>query len=107
MMKQMQKMQEKMEVVQAELEKKIVVGESGGGMVKVKANGKQRLLEFEIEPDLLKPEEREMLEDLLVAAANQALENAARLAQEEIGKITGGMLGEMGAGGLGDFLPKL
>ena len=92
MMKQMQKMQERMAQVQAELEAKTVVGESGGGMVKVTVNGKQRIIKIEIENELVKPEEKDMLEDLISAAVNQAIERSTAMAQEEMQKATSGIL---------------
>jgi DNA-binding YbaB/EbfC family protein len=92
MMKQVQKMQERVAQVQAELESKTVVGESGGGMVRVTANGKQQIVKIDIEHDVVKPEEKDLLEDLIVAATNQALEKAAAMAQEEMQKATSGML---------------
>jgi hypothetical protein len=92
MMKQVQKMQERMEQVQAELETKTVVAESGGGMVKVTANGKQQIVKIEIEKEVVNPDETDMLEDLVVAAANQALQKASVLAQDEMQKATGGMM---------------
>jgi hypothetical protein len=92
MMKQVQKMQEQMAKTQAELETKTVTAEVGGGMVKVTANGKQQILKIEIEKEVVNGEEKEMLEDLVLAAVNQALEKAGALAQEEMGKVTGGML---------------
>ncbi len=92
MMKQVQKMQEKMAQVQQELEQKTVTAESGGGMVKVTANGKQQLVRIQIEKEVVNPEDVEMLEDLVLAATNKALEEASRMAQEEIAKATSGML---------------
>lgn len=92
MMKQVQKMQEKVAQVQAELELKTVTAEAGGGMVKVTANGKQQIVKIEIEKEVVNPEEKEMLEDLVVAAVNQALERASAMAQEEMQKATSGML---------------
>jgi DNA-binding YbaB/EbfC family protein len=92
MMKQLQKMQEKMAQVQAELEQKTVTAEAGGGMVKVTANGKQQILKIVIEKEVVNPEEKEMLEDLVVAATNKALENAAAMASQEMQKVTGGMM---------------
>src|SRR5512135_3736473 len=92
MMKQMQKMQEKVAQVQAELENKTVTAESGGGMVKVTANGRQQVVKIEIEKEVVNPEEKDMLEDLVVAAVNQALERATAMAQEEMQKATSGML---------------
>jgi DNA-binding YbaB/EbfC family protein len=92
MMKQVQKMQERVAQVQAELEAKTVTAEVGGGMVKVTANGKQQILKIDIEKEVVNPEEKDMLEDLVVAAVNQALERAAAMAQEEMQKATNGML---------------
>ncbi|HVN48741.1 MAG TPA: YbaB/EbfC family nucleoid-associated protein [Bacteroidota bacterium] len=92
MMKQVQQMQQRMEQVQAELENKFVTAEAGGGMVKVTANGKQHLTKIEIEKEVVNPEEKEILEDLVVAAVNQALEKSTALANEEMQKVTGGMM---------------
>jgi len=92
MMKQIQKFQERMAQVQEELEAKTVVGEAGGGVVKVTANGKQRLVKIQVEKDVVNPAEIDMLEDLLLAAANKALEDAGKLAQEEMAKVTSGIL---------------
>lgn len=92
MMKQIQEMQQRIARVQTELEQKTVLAEAGGGMVKVTANGKQQILKVEIEAEVVKPEEKDILEDLVVAASNKALEKAAALAQEEMQKATQGML---------------
>jgi len=92
MMKQIQKFQEKMAQVQQELEGKTVVGEAGGGVVKVTANGKQRVLKIQIDKDVVNPNDVEMLEDLVLAATNKALDDAGKMAQDELSKITGGML---------------
>jgi hypothetical protein len=92
MMKQIQKMQEKMAQVQQELESKTVIGEAGGGMVKVTANGRQHVVKIQIEKEVIDPNDAEMLEDLIVAATNKALDEAAKMAQEEMGKVTSGML---------------
>jgi DNA-binding YbaB/EbfC family protein len=91
MMKQVQKMQAKMEEVQKELENKRVEGTSGGGMVKVIANGKQEILEIKIDPEVVNKEDVEMLEDLILAAVNQAREKSVEVQNEEMAKLTGGL----------------
>ncbi len=91
MMKQIQKMQAKMEEVQKELESKRVEGTSGGGMVKVIANGKQEILEIKIDPEVVNKEDVEMLEDLVLAAVNQAREKSVEVQNEEMSKLTGGL----------------
>lgn len=90
-MKQVQKMQAKMEEVQAELEQERVEGTAGGGMVKVIANGKQEIVEVKIEREVVDPDDVEMLEDLIVAAVNQAQQNAQEMASEKMASVTGGL----------------
>lgn len=92
LMKQVQKMQEKMGEVQAELENKSVTAEAGGGMVKVTANGRQQITKIEMEKEVVDPEDIDMLEDLIVAAVNKALEESNNMAQEEMSKVTSGMM---------------
>jgi DNA-binding YbaB/EbfC family protein len=92
MMKQIQKVQEKMAQVQQELEAMTVVGDAGGGMVKVTANGRQQILKVAIEKEVVDPADPQMLEDLIVAAVNKALEESTKLAQAEMAKVTSGML---------------
>lgn len=91
MMKQVQQMQAKMEKMQAELEEIEIEGSSGGGMVKVVMNGKQDLVSMTIDPEVVDKEEVEMLQDLIVAAINQAKEKAAEKQQEMMSSVTGGM----------------
>jgi nucleoid-associated protein EbfC len=92
MMKQVQKMQADMAKVQAELENKTVTEESGGGMVKATANGKKELVSLAIDEEIAKSGDREMLEDLVVAAVNKALQSAGKMAEDELGSVTKGML---------------
>lgn len=92
MLKQVQKMQEKMQEVQNELENKFVTEESGGGMIKVTANGKLLITKIEIEKEVINPEEADMLEDLIVAAVNKAIDSAQKMAQDEMQKATSGMM---------------
>ena len=92
MMKQIQKVQEAVARVQQELETKTVAAEAGGGMVRVTANGKQRLTAISIDKEVVNPADVEMLEDLVLAAANKALEDAGKMAQEEMSRATSGML---------------
>ncbi len=92
MMGKMKELQSKMQETQEKLGDITAEGEAGGGMVKVTANGKKSLLKVEIEPELLNKEEIDILQDLIVAAANKALENAEAKAKEEMQSITEGML---------------
>ncbi len=91
MMKQFSKMQAKMEEMQKELENQRVEGTAGGGMVKVTANGKGEILEMKIETEVVNPNDIEMLQDLIVAAVNQAKQKADELMKENLAKLTGGL----------------
>ncbi|HDL02570.1 MAG TPA: YbaB/EbfC family nucleoid-associated protein [candidate division Zixibacteria bacterium] len=91
MMKQVQKMQAQMEQIQAELEQTQVEGTAGGGMVTAIVNGKQDLLEIKIDPEVVDPEDVEMLQDLVVAAVNQARQKAQELQSERMSALTGGL----------------
>ncbi len=99
LMKKAQEMQAQMQNAQAQLANIAVEGSAGGGMVKVTANCTNQILNIEIEPEVINPEDPEMLEDLIVAAVNQALENARIRGQEEMQKILGPVLGNMNLGG--------
>ncbi len=90
-MKQAQMMQQKMVRIQKELEDREVEATSGGGMVTATVNGKQQIVALKIEPTVVDPEDPEMLEDLIVAAVNEALKKSQEIAQEEMAKVTGGM----------------
>jgi DNA-binding YbaB/EbfC family protein len=92
-MKQAQKMQEEMQQAQDNLEKITVEATSGGGMVTVTANGKFKILSISIEPEVYKEEDKEMLEDLVIAAVNQAISSAQEKANEEMQKVSGGLMG--------------
>lgn len=89
--KQAQLMQQKMARTQAELETRQVEASAGGGMVTAVVNGKQKLLALKIEKNVVDPEDVEMLQDLVVAAVNEAIKKSQDLVQEEMGKVTGGM----------------
>ena len=91
MMKQVQQMQAKMAELQAELENAEVEASSGGGMVKVVVNGKGDLKALTIEPEVVDKDDVEMLQDLIVAALNQAKEKVQELQQEQMAGLTGGL----------------
>lgn len=94
LMKQAQKLQKDMERAQQELENEIVEGSAGGGMVVVKATGKKQIKAIKIAPEIL-TEDVEMVEDLVMAAVNQALQNAEELANGKMGGMMGGMGGKI------------
>ncbi len=91
MLKQAQEMQKQIEKVQNQLSDMIIDAESGGGMVTVKVNGKQEVLELVIDPDAMK-EDKEVLEDLIISALNKGLSKAQFDSQEKMNSVTGGMM---------------
>ncbi len=91
MLKQAQEMQAKMEEMQAALEDLEVEGQAGGGLVRITLNGKGVLKRVEIDPSLLAGDEKEVLEDLIVAAHNQAKEKVEQKTKEEMASLTGGL----------------
>ena len=101
MMKQAQKLQKQMLEMQEEIAKKTVEGTAGGGMVRVIANGNQDILDLKIDPEVVDPEDLELLEDLIVAAIANAKEKAKSLIEDEMGKIIPGGMGSLGIPGLG------
>ncbi len=91
MMKRLQQMQDDMARVQKECEEAEYSASAGGGTIDVKVNGKHQVVSVNIQPDVVDPEDVEMLEDLLVAAVNEAMRKADETMEREMGKITGGM----------------
>lgn len=91
MMKQIQQMQAKMEEMQAKLEEAEVEATAGGGMVTVVMNGKHNIKSVTIDPEVVDPEDVEMLQDLVLAAVNQANEKVQEMQSEQMSSITGGM----------------
>ena len=91
MMKQAQQLQSKMLKLQEEMADKTVETTSGGGMVKVVANGRQQVLSIQIEKEVVDPDDVEMLQDLILAAINDALIKAQEMATQEMSKLTGGL----------------
>ncbi|MEF9972853.1 MAG: YbaB/EbfC family nucleoid-associated protein [Clostridia bacterium] len=89
--RQAQKLQQNMEKLQAELDERAFEATSGGGMVTVKVSGKKELLSLSIKPEAVDPEDVEMLEDMVMAAVNEALKTAADTVEREMSKMTGGM----------------
>jgi DNA-binding YbaB/EbfC family protein len=105
MLKQVQQMQAEMAKAQQELESEVVEASAGGGMVTVKVSGGLEVKEIRIDPEAIDPEDADMLQDLVLAAVNEALRSAQELAASRLGAATGGLGGPGGLGGLG--LPGL
>ena len=91
MMKQAQQIQTKIQAIQEELANKKVEAESGGGMVKVVANGKGEILTIQIEKELIKQDDKDILEDLILVAVNEGLRRSQELNASELSKVTGGL----------------
>lgn len=91
MMKQVQKMQADMAKMQEEMANRTVEATAGGEAIKVVASGKQEIISIEIKPEAVDPEDIEMLQDLIVAAVNEALSKSQEMVASEMGKITGGL----------------
>ena len=94
MIKKAQELQNQMEKAQEELNSIEIEGQAGGGMVSVKVNGHKELVSLDIDPEILK-EDKEMIEDMILAAVNQGLQNAGKAAEEKMNSITGGLIGNM------------
>ena len=93
LVRQAQKMQKEMEKVQEELKEKTVEASAGGGAITVVATGKKDIKEIIIKPEVVDPDDVEMLQDLVLAAVNEALRKADEMVSSEVGKITGGLGG--------------
>src|SRR5207249_7556766 len=91
LMREAQRLQQQMAAVQEEVAQKKVQATAGGGMVTVEANGKQEIVSIKIDPEVINKDDAQMLEDLVLAASNEALRKARELVQQELGKLTGGL----------------
>ena len=103
MLKQVQEMQAEIAKAQEEAEKQVVEASAGGGMVNVKVSGALEVLEIEIDPEAVDPDDVEMLQDMVQAATNEALRSAQEMVANRMSQVTGGLesaLGGMGLPGL-------
>ncbi len=91
MMKQVKKMQKEMEKMEKDLDETIIEASAGGGVVTAKVNGKKELIEIKIDKDILDPEDVDMVEDLVLAAVNEAMRQAEEKTAAQMQKLTGGM----------------
>lgn len=91
LMKQAQKLQSKMAEMQEELGKRTVSAQAGGGMVEATVNGRQELVSLRIDPEVANPDDLEMLQDLILAAINEALNRSREMVATEMSKLTGGL----------------
>jgi DNA-binding YbaB/EbfC family protein len=99
---QMSQMQEQMQKAQAELANETVEATAGGGMVTVIANGAGEIKQIKIDPKAIDPNDAEMLEDMILAAVNEAIRSAQSLTESKLGGLAGGALGGLGLPGLGE-----
>lgn len=91
MMRQMQKIQRQMEEAQQKVDEAEVEATAGGGAVTVRMNGKKELLSVKIDPEIVDPEDVEMLEDMVMVAVNDAFRQVAEMQEKEMGRVTGGI----------------
>jgi DNA-binding YbaB/EbfC family protein len=91
LMKQAQQLQSKIQALQEELGKRTVSAQAGGGMVEATVNGRQELLSLRIDPEVVSPEDVDMLQDLILAAVNEALNRSREMVAQEMAKLTGGL----------------
>tara|TARA_B100000131_G_C17979173_1_gene557859 strand:- start:593 stop:919 length:327 start_codon:yes stop_codon:yes gene_type:complete len=94
MIKKAQELQSQMEKAQEELNTIEIEGQAGGGMVTAKVNGHKEIISLDIDPEILK-EDKEMIEDMILAAVNQGLQSAGKAAEEKMNSMTGGLMGKM------------
>lgn len=90
-LQQMQAMQRKMEALQAEIEEKEMTTTAGGGAVTVTVNGKKEITKLELKPEIVDPDDIEMLQDLIMVAVNEGIRQIEEMANSEMGKLTGGL----------------
>jgi DNA-binding YbaB/EbfC family protein len=102
LMQQVGQMQEQMQQAQDELANETVEATAGGGMITVVANGAGEIKQIKIDPKAIDPDDPEMLEDMIVAAVNEAIRSAHSLMESKLGGLAGGALGGLGLPGLGD-----
>lgn len=100
LMRQAQKLQEEMQRMQEEAKTKTVEATAGGGMVTVTANGSGELISIKIEKEVINPDDADMLQDLILAAANEAIRRGQQLVQDDMSKLTAGMPGLGNLGGM-------
>src|SRR5947199_8544635 len=104
LMQQMGQMQEQMQKAQDELANETVEASAGGGMITVVANGAGEIKQIKIDPKAIDPDDPEMLEDMIVAAVNEAIRSAHSLMESKLGGLAGGALGWLGLPGIGDYV---